>query len=161
LALLERDGVNDSLALDAPEARLQDLPLGTVHHDRQAGAVLAGEDVQELRHRLLAVEEVGVHVYVENGCPRLRLLAGDGDSGFIIPLLDEPGERLAAGDVTAFTDHLEVALRPDDQFLCAAQPRPARQVGEAARALVADGLADGGDPVGPGAAAAADDVHPT
>ena len=79
LAFLQADRVDDRLALHAFQARLDDFPFGAVDHHRHAGDVrLGGNEVQEAGHRLLAVEQVGVHVDVEDVGPALDLLAGHG-----------------------------------------------------------------------------------
>ena len=80
LAFLEADRVDDALALDALQARLDHRPLRAVDHDRQPRDVRLGRDeVQERRHRLLAVEQVGVHVHVEEVRAAAHLLERDVD----------------------------------------------------------------------------------
>lgn len=75
LALLERDGVGDALALAALETRLEDVELGRVHHHGQAGHVgLRDGHVEELGHGGHAVEHAVVHVDVEHLGPRLGLV---------------------------------------------------------------------------------------
>ena len=72
-------------------------PLRAVDHDRHLGDVgLGGEQVQEPRHRLLAVDQAGVHVDVEDVGAALDLLAGDGEGGLVVALLDQPGELAAS-----------------------------------------------------------------
>ena len=67
LALLHADRVDDGLALHALEAGLDHAPLGAVDHDRHARDVrLRRDQVEERRHRLLAVEQAFVHVDVED-----------------------------------------------------------------------------------------------
>ena len=52
LALLEAEGVHDGLALQAPQARLDHVPLRAVEHDRELRDVRLGRDeAQEPRHR--------------------------------------------------------------------------------------------------------------
>mmetsp|Transcript_30482 Transcript_30482/g.79140 ORF Transcript_30482/g.79140 Transcript_30482/m.79140 type:complete len:974 (-) Transcript_30482:1460-4381(-) len=78
LALLEGDRVDDALALAALEARLDDVELGRVDHDRQLGDVgLGDEHVEELLHGVLAIEEALVHVDVDDLRAGLGLRARD------------------------------------------------------------------------------------
>ncbi len=66
LALLQRDRVDDPLALEALEPGLERGEARAVDHDRQPGRLRLGRDqVEEPRHRLLRIEQVGVHVHVE------------------------------------------------------------------------------------------------
>ena len=78
LPLLERERVDDALALDALEARLEHRPAGAVDHDREPRHLGLGRDeVEERRHRPLAVEQVGVHVHVEEVRAAAHLLERD------------------------------------------------------------------------------------
>src|SRR5882672_8429943 len=66
LPLLQRERVDDPLPLEPLEPRLEHGPARAVDHDRQPGDLRFGRDeVEECRHRLRAVEQVGVHVDVE------------------------------------------------------------------------------------------------
>ncbi len=81
LALLERERVDDALALDALEAGLEHRPARAVDHDREPRDLrLGGEEVEEGRHRALAVEQVGVHVHVEEVGAAAHLLERDVES---------------------------------------------------------------------------------
>ncbi len=85
LALLEADRVDDALALHALEPGLEHAPPRAVDHDRDAGDLgLGGDQVQERGHRLLAVEQVGVHVHVEQVGAAAHLLQGDVDRGLVV-----------------------------------------------------------------------------
>ena len=67
------------LPCSALQARLEDRPLRAVDHDRHAGDVgLGGDEVEELRHHLLGVEQPFVHVDVEDVGAAVDLLPGDG-----------------------------------------------------------------------------------
>ena len=76
-ALLEADRVAHALALQALQSRLEHGPLGAVDHDRDARDLRLGRDeIEEARHRLLGVEEVGVHVHIEQVGPTAHLVEG-------------------------------------------------------------------------------------
>ena len=92
-SLLEANRVDNRLALHALEPGLDDLPFGAVDHDRHLDDVgLGGQEVEEARHGLLAVEQIGIHVNVENVSAAFDLLAGHDQGGLVIPLLDQAGE---------------------------------------------------------------------
>ena len=77
LALLEGDGVDDALALEALESGLDDVEAGAVHHDGDAGDVgLGGEELEVALHGCLGVEHTFVHVDVEDLCSVFDLLHG-------------------------------------------------------------------------------------
>ena len=76
LALLERDGVDDALALEALESGFDDAEAGAVHHDGDAGDVgLGGEELEVALHGCLGVEHTFVHVDVEDLCAVFDLLS--------------------------------------------------------------------------------------
>ena len=78
LPLLQAERVDDALALQALEAGLEHRPARAVDHDRQPRDLrLGGDEVEERRHRLLAVEQVGVHVHVEEVRAAAHLLERD------------------------------------------------------------------------------------
>ena len=109
-AFLERDGVDDALALKALEAGFDDLPLGGVDHEGDFGDFgLAAEQLQEAGHGGDAVDHAFVHADVDDVGAVLYLLAGDGDGFFEFAFLDELGEFGRAGDVGALADHDEDA----------------------------------------------------
>ena len=65
LTLLEADRVDNCLALDASQARLDDRPLGGVHHDGHPGDVrFSRNQVEERRHGLLGVKHGNVGLSV-------------------------------------------------------------------------------------------------
>ena len=97
LALLEADRVDDSLPLQALEAGLQHGPARAVDHDRDARDVRLGrEQVEERRHRLHRVEEVGVHVDVEDVGAAADLLERDLDRLLELAALDQAPEARRA-----------------------------------------------------------------
>ena len=122
LALLEADRVDHALALDALEPGLQHAPPRAVDHDRDAGDLRLGRDqVQERGHGPLAVEQVGVHVDVEQVGPAAYLLQRDVDGGLVVVALDQAPEPRRAGDVGALADHDEPGVRADLEGLQAAE----------------------------------------
>ena len=127
LALLQRDRVHDALALQAAQAGLEGREARAVDHDRQPrGLRLGGEQVEEGRHRLLGVEQVGVHVHVEQVRAASHLLERDVDRALEVVRLDQPAEPRRARDVRALADHDEAGVRPDDERLEAREARPRR-----------------------------------
>ena len=132
LALLQRDRVDDPLALEALEPRLERREAGAVDHDRQARSLRLGRDqVEERGHRLLGVEQVGVHVHVEQVRSAAHLLERDGDTALEVVRLDEPAELRRARDVRPLAHHDEARVRADDERLEtgeARQPRGLRHV---------------------------------
>jgi hypothetical protein len=118
LALLERDRVDNALALDALQAGLDDAPLRAVDHHRHACDLgLAGHQVQETHHRRLAVEHRLVHVDVDDLGAVLDLLARDCESGLELAGQDHAREGLRSGDVGAFADvHEQRAAVDRDRF---------------------------------------------
>ena len=69
-----------ALALHALQAGLEHRPARAVDHDRQPRDLgLGGDHVQEGRHRLARVEQVGVHVHVEQVRAAAHLLERDVD----------------------------------------------------------------------------------
>jgi len=100
-AFLERDRVDDALALQAPQAGLEHGPLRAVDHDREARDLGLGRDhVQEVAHCFFAFEEVRVHVHVEHVRPAPDLLECDVDGRTEVAALDQPAEARGAGDVS-------------------------------------------------------------
>src|SRR4029077_17911276 len=80
LSLLEADRVYDAFPLQALEPRLEHAPLGAVDHDRDARYVrLGGHHVEKGRDRLLRIQQVGVHVHVEDVGAATDLLERDLD----------------------------------------------------------------------------------
>src|SRR6202042_3575939 len=104
-------------------------------------------------HRFFAVDQVGVHVDVENVGAAFDLIARDLDGGVELAFLDEAFELERTGDIATLADHDEVGFGADDQHLVAAEIGPAGQVRNAARRDLGDLFIDGGDPFGGGAAA--------
>ncbi len=126
LPLLERDRVDDALALELLEPRLDDRPFRAVDHDRHGRDVgLCGDPPEEAGHRGDAVEHRLVHVDVDELGAVGDLLAGDVDGLVLVPLGHEPCELARAGHVRPLADVDEGISRPrDDERL------ESRQAGE-------------------------------
>ncbi len=105
LAFLQRDGVDDRLALNAFQASLDDLPFGAVDHHRHAGNIrLGGNQIEKLDHGLLAVDQALIHVDVDDLCAVLHLIAGDGKCSRIVASRDQLAELGRARHVRALAD---------------------------------------------------------
>ena len=159
LALLEADRVDDPLALDALQTGLEHREARAVDHDRDPRDLgLGREQVEERRHRLLPVEQVGVHVDVEDVGAAAHLLERDVDRTLVVARLDQAAEARRAGDVRALADHHEAGVGADLERLQAAEARASGPFREVARRQIPDGLCDCTRVVRRRAAAAADDV---
>ncbi len=109
------------------EPGLEHRPLRAVDHDRQARHLRLGRDhVQERRHRLLALEQVGVHVHVEHVGAAAHLLERDADRRAEVARLDHATEARRAGDVRPLADQDEAGVGADLERLQAAEPRLCR-----------------------------------
>ena len=93
LALLERDGVDDGLALHTFESLDDDLPVRRINHHRHTSDVwLGSDDVEEGFHLVLGVEQCVVHVDIDDKSPVGHLLPCDGHSLVVFFLIDESEE---------------------------------------------------------------------
>mmetsp|Transcript_55188 Transcript_55188/g.146427 ORF Transcript_55188/g.146427 Transcript_55188/m.146427 type:complete len:1471 (+) Transcript_55188:155-4567(+) len=118
LALLERDGVDDALALAALKAGLDDVEFGRVDHERQLRDVgLGDEHVEELLHRVLAVEQALVHVDVDHLRARLGLVARDLERLVVLAVEDELLVLHRARNVAPLADVHEAEVLVDGQWL--------------------------------------------
>ena len=84
-ALFEADAIDDGLALDVLQTRLEDVPLRTIHHDGHATDIrFRRHQSQELLHGSLGVEHAFVHIDVDDLGAPLDLLPRHRERGFII-----------------------------------------------------------------------------
>ena len=91
--LFQRDAIDDALALYTFQACRNHIPLATVNHDGHAGNVgLGGNQVQEMRHLSLGIEQAVIHIDVNDQRPVFHLFAGYLQSLLIVLLLDESQE---------------------------------------------------------------------
>ena len=122
LTLLQRNAVDDALALDALESRLQHLPpAGVDHHGHLGDTGLHRRQAQEPRHRGDGVEHPLIHVHVDQLCAVVHLLPGDLERGLELPVENQLGEAARAGHVGPLADVDEVGVRADDERLEPAQ----------------------------------------
>ena len=160
LAFLQRDGVDDGLALHALQSSHDDVPLRGVYHHRHAGNLgLGGYQVEEGYHLFFGIKQAVVHVDVDDLCPVLHLTAGDTEGFLVVFFINEPQELARAGHVATLAHVDEVVFGLHLQQFEAGEPevfrRGSRRMGS--RAFHQSGEA--GDVFFGRAAAAADDVH--
>ena len=125
----------------------------------RATSGLGRDEVEERRHRLLAVEQVGVHVHVEEVRAAAHLLERDVERLLVVAGLDEAAEPCRAGDVRALADHDEVRVGVDRERLEAGEDRERTAFRHPSRRHALHGGGDLADVLRRRAAAAADDVH--
>ena len=104
-ALFHADGVDDGLARNAFQPRLNHIPFRAVDHHRNPRNVRFGCDqLEEGRHRFFSVEQPLVHIDVDHLRAVFNLLAGHLDSGGIIIRHDELFEPRRASDIGALAN---------------------------------------------------------
>ena len=102
LAFLERDGVDDALALAALQTCRDDIPLRGVDHDRHLGDVwLRRYHIEEVDHLLLGIQESVVHVDIDDSGTISHLFAGDVQCLLITFLIDESQELSTTSHVAS------------------------------------------------------------
>ena len=87
---------------------------------------LGRDQVEEVRHRLLRVEQPLVHVDVDQVRAAAHLLERHVDRLAELAVLDEPLKFLRAGHVRALADHLEVAVAAHGEHFEAGELRVRR-----------------------------------
>ena len=103
LALLQTDGIDNTLALAALQASHDDVPFGRVDHHRNLRNVwFSSNHIQEINHLGFRIEQTIVHIHVNDSCSISHLLSGNTDGFFIILFVNQTQELPAAGYVTAF-----------------------------------------------------------
>ncbi len=159
LAFLQRDRVDDRLALHAFQAGLDHLELRGIDHHRHAGDVrLRGDQVEELNHRLLRIEQALVHVDVDHLRAVLDLVARHRQRGGVVAGGDQLAEACRAGDVGALADIDEGNVGGELERRQPRELQPRFDRRHRARLVRRHRGGDGGDVVRRGAAAAADHV---
>ena len=161
-AFLHRDRVDEALALKAFQAGLDDREFRRIDHHRHAGDVgLAGDEIEELDHRRLGIDEPLVHIDVDDLRAVGHLIARDRERAGEVAGGDELAELRRAGDVRPLADVDEGNVGGERERLEAGKPHQRRDGRDGARLHVADRLGDRADVVGGRTAAAADDVDET
>ena len=127
LAFLQRNGVDNALALHALEPSLDHVPLRRIdHHWHPRDIRLGRDDVQKLHHRGLAVEHGLVHVDVDDLRAVGNLLPRHFHSAGIVVVEDQPGKSPRTGDIGAFADVDKEGIRADRQRLKAREVHDVR-----------------------------------
>lgn len=107
LALLERYGVDDTLALTTLQSGSDDIPFGRVDHDRHFGNLgLGSYHIEEIHHLGLGIKQSVVHIDVYHSGPVSYLLAGYTE-GFLITLLIDKSQELPASCHIAPFTHID------------------------------------------------------
>jgi len=115
---LERDGVDDALALDTLEASLDDVELGRVDHEGDFGDVgVSNSELQELLHGSDTIEETFVKVKVQNLGTFLDLLTSNFKSLLVVTSHNQVLEALGTSNVAAFTNIDEDEFRTESESL--------------------------------------------
>ncbi len=131
-----------------------------VDHDGQARRLrLRRQQVEERRHRLLGIEQVGVHVDVEQVRAPAHLLERDGDRALEVVRLDQAPEARRPGDVRPLADDDEPRVRTDDERIQPGEPRLPRALRNPPGRQTLDRPGDRMRVLGRRSAAAADQVH--
>jgi len=105
LAVLEADGVDDPLALQAFQAGLDDLPVGAVDHDRHPGNLrIRRRQIQEPGHCLRAIQQRVIHVHVDHLRAVADLMPRHVEGVLVLLLFDQAGELPRASHVGPLTD---------------------------------------------------------
>ena len=158
-AFLQRNGIDERLALHAFQARLDHLPFGAVDHHGHAGDIrLGGDEVEVFHHRLGRVDQALVHVDIDDLRAVRHLVAGDVEGGRIIARGDQLAEFCRAGDVGALADVDEGNGLGQREGFEAAESHMTRDIRDFPWAMAGGCIGDSADMLRRRAAAAADDV---
>ena len=108
LALLQRNAVDDALALQALQACHNDIPVARVYHHRHRCYIRLGSYRIEKRHHLAPrIQQPVVHVHIEHQRTVGHLLAGYRNRLVVLMFLDETQELARTGHVAALAYHIE------------------------------------------------------
>ena len=159
LALFERYGVDDALALHHLQPLFYDAEARTVYHYGHAAYLrFRDKQTQKAMHGSFGVQQALVHVHVYYLRAVLNLLARYGQRLFVPPAPYEPAEAGGAGDVGALAHVDEVGVGANLQQFHAAQVGAGGAFAARARRYARHGVGYGACVRGGGAAARADDV---
>ena len=160
LALLERNGIHHRLALNAFEAGFDHLELRRVDHDGRARNVgLGGDQMQEIDHGALGIQQAFVHVDVDDLRAIDHLLARHIQRCGEFAVLDELAKTRGARDIGALAHIHEANVLRQCERLESREPQHGLDLWRAAGAEALHAIRKGGHMGGRGAAATADDVH--
>ena len=95
LSLLQTDTVGYALPLYTFQSGTYHVPVAAIHHDGYSADIgVAGQEIEEMSHLPLGIQQSIIHIHIDNHGPILHLLASYVESLFIGPFLDET-EKLA------------------------------------------------------------------
>ena len=159
LALFQRNGVHNRLALKALQPGLDHRPFGGIDHHRNAGDIgLGGDQIEEGDHRLFRVEQPLIHVDVDHLRASFHLVAGHIERRRIVVGLNQLAELGRSGDVGPLTDIHEWNVVGQRKGLQPGQAKSRFDLRQRARRLVGHSPSDGLDVLRRRAAAAANNV---
>ena len=128
LPLLQRNGVDNGLALHALQSGHDDVPLRGINHHRHTGNLGFGSNqIKKGRHLLAGIEQTVVHVDVDYLRPVFHLTAGNAESLLVILFIDQPQELARAGHVAAFAHVDKVVFGLHLQQFEAGEPKVFRR----------------------------------
>ena len=118
-AVLQADGVDDTLALCVLQTRQDGVPIRRVNHQHcTADGRVVGNIAGEGLHLLTTVQHGVVHIDVDDRCATFYLLAGHGHGFFIFLFGYQTGKLARAGYIGALADIDKVlCLAVDEQRL--------------------------------------------
>ena len=158
--LLQGNGIHDSLALHALQARFQHFPLGGIHHERDAGDIrLRGNEIKKADHGLGAVDQAVVKTEIQHHGSILHLLAGNGYRFLIIPFTNQARKFGGTRHIAAFPHKKGILLPRMIVRLITGQAQHGLLRGWNAGSQAFHGSGNGADMFRRGAAAAAHDIQ--
>ena len=105
LALLQRDGVDDALALHTLKSGQDDFPVrGVDHHGHPCDVGFGGDDIEEGGHLVGCIEQTVIHIDVDDQRTVGHLLAGNAHRFVVFLLVDQPQEFAGTRHVASFAD---------------------------------------------------------
>jgi len=123
LALFQRDGVDNALALNTFQSGLYHFPVTGIYHHRHTGNVgFGGNEIQEIGHLLRRLQQAVVHVYVYDDGPVFYLSARDHRRLIILLLFDESQKLARAGHIASLAHVHEIDFGGDIQQVQARKP---------------------------------------
>ena len=117
LTLLQRDGVDDALALHTLQSRLDHLPVGRVDHHGHTGDIgLCSDTVQEIHHLRLRIQQTVVHIDIYHERSVSHLFAGYTECLVVVSFLNQSEELARTCHITTFAHihklHLGCEVKP-------------------------------------------------